>query len=183
MKMKKYILYFLLGALVSGCGENNPSHVLEDVIKENPQLGEVLKRYEADTLKLRAVEFLIENLPYYCSYEGEQVEHYQKQFELYGTGLYTPGEVQDSIRKMYGRINLRKSTVKPDLELPADFLIDNIEWAFKVWNEQPWGKNVSFADFCEYILPYRIEDEPLKPWREKVYNLSLIHISEPTRRS
>lgn len=90
MKMKKYILYFLLGALVSGCGENNPSHVLEDVIKENPQLGEVLKRYEADTLKLRAVEFLIENLPYYCSYEGEQVEHYQKQFELYGTGLYTP---------------------------------------------------------------------------------------------
>lgn len=170
MKMKKYILYFLLGALVSGCGENNPSHVLEDVIKENPQLGEVLKRYEADTLKLRAAEFLIENLPYYCSYEGEQVEHYQKQFELYGTGLYTPGEVQDSIRKMYGRINLRKSTVKPDLELPADFLIDNIEWAFKVWNEQPWGKNVSFADFCEYILPYRIEDEPLKPWREKVYN-------------
>ncbi len=170
MKMKKYILYFLLGALVSGCGENNPSHVLEDVIKENPQLGEVLKRYEADTLKLRAAEFLIENLPYYCSYEGEQVEHYQKQFELYGTGLYTPGEVQDSIRKMYGRINLRKSTVKPDLELPAGFLIDNIEWAFKVWNEQPWGKNVSFADFCEYILPYRIEDEPLKPWREKVYN-------------
>ena len=59
MKMKKYILYFLLGALVSGCGENNPSHVLEDVIKENPQLGEVLKRYEADTLKLRAVEFLM----------------------------------------------------------------------------------------------------------------------------
>ena len=170
MKMKKYILYFLLGALVSGCGENNPSHVLEDVIKENPQLGEVLKRYEADTLKLRAVEFLIENLPYYCSYEGEQVEHYQKQFELYGTGLYTPGEVQDSIRQMYGRINLRKSTVKPDLELPAGFLIDNIEWAFKVWNEQPWGKNVAFADFCEYILPYRIEDEPLKPWREKIYN-------------
>ena len=54
MKMKKYILYFLLGALVSGCGENNPSHVLEDVIKENPQLGEVLKRYEADTLKWRS---------------------------------------------------------------------------------------------------------------------------------
>ena len=63
MKMKKYILYFLLGALVSGCGGNSSSHVLEDVIKENPQLREVLKRYEADTLKLRAAEFLIENLP------------------------------------------------------------------------------------------------------------------------
>lgn len=170
MKMKKYILYFLLAVLVSGCGWNKPSHALEDILKKHLQLKEVLKRYETDTLKLQAAKFLIENLPYYYSYEGEQIEHYRKQFELYGTGLYTPGEVQDSIWKLYGRINLEKPTIKSDVELTSDFLIDNIEWAFKVWKEQPWGKNVSFSDFCEYILPYRIEDESLKPWREKVYN-------------
>ncbi|WP_291529098.1 discoidin domain-containing protein [Bacteroides sp. UBA939] len=168
--MKIYILYLLLGALLSGCGRSYSSHVLEDVIRENPQLQEVLKRYEADTLKLRAAEFLIMNLPYYYSFEGEQVEHYRKQFELFGTGLYTPGEVQDSIRKLYGHINLSSSTFKSDMELTPDFLIDNIEWAFKVREEQPWGKYVPFDDFCEYVLPYRIADEPLKPWREKVYN-------------
>ena len=41
--------------------------------------------------------------------------------------------------------------------------------AFKVWREQPWGKNVSFETFCEYILPYRIEDETLEYWREMYY--------------
>lgn len=49
------------------------------------------------------------------------------------------------------------------------FLVSNIEWAFKVWREQPWGKNVSFEQFCEYIPPYRIGNEELVPWREKLY--------------
>lgn len=40
-------------------------------------------------------------------------------------------------------------------------MVNHIEWAFKVWREQPWGKNVDFETFREYILPYRIGDEPL----------------------
>lgn len=32
------------------------------------------------------------------------------------------------------------------------------------------GENVSFDDFCEYILPYRIGDEDLVYWREDIYN-------------
>lgn len=31
------------------------------------------------------------------------------------------------------------------------------------------GKHVSFADFCEYLLPYRIGDETLTSWRESIY--------------
>ena len=38
-----------------------------------------------------------------------------------------------------------------------------------MWQEQPWGKHVSFADFCEYLLPYRIGDETLTSWRESIY--------------
>ena len=48
-------------------------------------------------------------------------------------------------------------------------LVGNIEWAFKVWREQPWGKNVSFEQFCEYVLPYRVGNEKLEPWRERLY--------------
>ena len=53
-------------------------------------------------------------------------------------------------------------TRKKDIEVvDSAFLVEHIEWAFKVWKEQPWGGNVTFDDFCEYILPYRIGDEPL----------------------
>ena len=35
---------------------------------------------------------------------------------------------------------------------------------------RPWSKYYSFEDFCEYILAYRIEDEPLESWRRKYYD-------------
>ena len=152
-----------------GC-KHEPLLSATEIVKQNPQLGEVLKKYESDTLKRMAAELLIENLSYYYSYEGEQMENYMKVYELFGTGSYSMAEVQDSVGRRYGRIDFGRLKTKPDLEISPEYLIDNIEWAFKVRQEQPWGKNVSFADFCEYVLPYRIKDEPLQSWREKIYN-------------
>lgn len=167
--MRKTILYFLFLLLMAGC-KHEPLLSVTEIVKQNLQLGEVLKKYESDTLKRMAAEFLIENLSYYYSYEGEQMENYMKVYELFGTGTYSLAEVQDSVGKRYGRIDFGRLKTKPDLEISPEYLIDNIEWAFKVRQEQPWGKNVSFADFCEYVLPYRIKDEPLQSWREKIYN-------------
>jgi hypothetical protein len=52
--------------------------------------------------------------------------------------------------------------------ITAEYLIANIDLAFQVWNDKPWGKHISFDTFCEEILPYRIGMEPLENWREKV---------------
>jgi hypothetical protein len=51
--------------------------------------------------------------------------------------------------------------------ITAEYLINNIELSFKVWQERPWGKHIPFEAFCEDILPYRIDTEPLENWREK----------------
>jgi len=48
----------------------------------------------------------------------------------------------------------------------ADFLIRNIDQAFDVWQSHKWALPVTFDDFCEQILPYRIKDEPLSDWRQ-----------------
>lgn len=167
--MKQLILYLWTVVLLVGCTDSERTSVLEKTLSENPSLKLVLQRYETDSLKRRAAEYLIENLPYHGGFQAEQMEPYLKMYELFGTGELTIEEVQDSVRKLYGSVSSRQVQGVSDLTLSSEFLIDNIEWAFKVWNEQPWGKNVSFTDFCEYILPYRLADEPLKPWREKVY--------------
>jgi hypothetical protein len=52
----------------------------------------------------------------------------------------------------------------------GDYMIRNIEFSFKVWQESPWNKNISFEDFCEDILPYRIGNEPIEDWKESYYN-------------
>lgn len=49
--------------------------------------------------------------------------------------------------------------------ITADYLIRNIDQAFVVWKKRPWNKDLSFDDFCELILPYRIGDETLEDWR------------------
>ena len=48
--------------------------------------------------------------------------------------------------------------------ITENFLKENIELAFDSW-KNPWSKDVSFPDFCKYILPYRNVDEELSDWR------------------
>uniref|UniRef100_UPI003216D4A0 transglutaminase domain-containing protein n=1 Tax=uncultured Draconibacterium sp. TaxID=1573823 RepID=UPI003216D4A0 len=49
--------------------------------------------------------------------------------------------------------------------ITADFLIENIDLAFEVW-DYPWCKHLSFEQFCEYILPYRCQSEPISKYRK-----------------
>ena len=48
--------------------------------------------------------------------------------------------------------------------LTADYLIRNIDEAFAVW-DRPWNRHLSFNEFCEWILPYRVSGEVPEEWR------------------
>ena len=175
--MNHSVLFLLvLSFLVCSCKQNN-SPGLDAALKlaENnrPELETVLKHYAldpADSLKYRAACFLIENMPYYGYYEGKSLNNYLPIYEALAKSKQEPQAVQDSFILKYGHFSINQLENKPDIkEIKSNYLINNIEWAFKVWKEQPWGKNVSFNDFCEYILPYKIEDEKPSEWRQKMY--------------
>lgn len=166
--MRKIIVYGML-LVLTGCTRSERI-APEDVIRENPRLEQVLAACGNDSLKRQAARFLIQNLPYYYSYKPHPaLEAHLKTYELYGTGKYSLEAVQDSVRKLFGNRSYTELQSVSDVWADPEILTDNLEWAFKVWREQPWGKKVSFNDFCEYILPYRIKDEPLRRWREEIY--------------
>ena len=185
MKIRKvgyYILFswFVAGTLCLGlypC-KNKDTQTTLDIAMEKAgdnrqELEKVLRHYQqspADSLKYKAACFLIENMPYYSYPVGKQLDNYKTYFNwLRHYRKKTPRQLSDSIRQFFGPIGELEK--KQDIhEIDSAYLCHNIEWAFKVWQEQPWGKHISFATFCEYILPYRIEDEPLKYWREEYYN-------------
>ena len=82
------------------------------------------------------------------------------------------GEEMSAIRdSLWGTMSSEMEVeVKWDVqELDSAYLCENIDMAFKAWREQPWGKNVDFETFCEYILPYRIDDESPVIWRKAYY--------------
>lgn len=181
-KVGYYILFswFVAGSLCLGlysC-KNKDTQTALDIAMEKAgdnrqELEKVLRHYQqspADSLKYKAACFLIENMPYYSYPVGEQLDNYKTYFNwLRHYRKKTPQQLSDSIRQLFGPIGELEK--KQDIhEIDSAYLCHNIEWAFKVWQEQPWGKHISFATFCEYLLPYRIEDEPLKYWREEYYN-------------
>ncbi len=149
---------------------------LELAGENRSELEKVLSRYgksPGDSLKYKAACFLIENMPYYSYYEGELLDNYLTYFHLLNENKkngISPLTLSDSIIGMFGHFSLDYLQQKKDIqEIDSAYLCNNIEWAFKVWQEQPWGKNVSFDDFCEYILPYRIGDEKPEYWRKEFY--------------
>lgn len=168
-----YIWYYAILLLFSACikKDNHLAQALEVAGKNRNELLKVLNYYKNnDSLKYEAARFLIENMPFYGFSEGEELYKYLRYFEAYSKTKKTAQEVIDSIQEVDGIFNKDKLTYKYDIEtVDSFFLVNHIEWAFKVWREQPWGKNIAFNDFCEYILPYRIGDEPLSLWREELY--------------
>lgn len=168
------ILIFICLIILIYFSSCSSSHNKEDtrkmIFEENPGLKGVLELYKEDSLKYQAALFLIDNMVYYQGADSGEMKSMYKAYEIFSTGKYSYQQALDSAAKLCGPPkNIKNVVWKTDLDINPGFLVSNIEWAFKVWTEQPWGKNVSFEQFCEYILPYRIGNEELIPWREKLY--------------
>lgn len=152
---------------------SNPVSHLERALKlagENrPELEKVLKHYsqsQADSLKYKAACFLIENMPLHYSYEGEPVNYYYSEIDKLLNGNYSSSETIDKINSLNsGLVNDESSisTVYDIQSIKTEYLISYIDAAFESRN-YPWNKDVSFEDFCEYVLPYRISNEPIGEW-------------------
>jgi len=129
------------------------------------QLERVLNHYSkkpSDSLKLRAAEFLIINMP------GKYSQEYDAPSEDVMSAHMRFDKIPDRQSRLRAH-GLGEMMIKEDLKhITAQYLINNIESAFAVWEKQPWGKDIPFDIFCEEILPYRVGIEPLENWREKV---------------
>ena len=175
--MKRIAFYFILLATACCWTACRPQQTpleaaLEAAGTNRPELEKVLAHYQGDSLKLRAAAFLIENMPYHYAYSGKELRKYHAYFERFAASAWRgPTFVRDSLLKADGTFcpdSLRKV---PDLQaVKADFLIRHIDFAFRVWRGQPWGRNVAFDDFLEFILPYRVGTEELACWREDIYH-------------
>nr|WP_289750596.1 transglutaminase domain-containing protein [Bacteroides acidifaciens] len=170
------LVIMLIGKVIINSLRKENVTSLETVLQvagENRQeLEKVLRYYKknsSDSLKYKAACFLIENMPFYTYSDGEQLDNYKSYYVWLKTSKgKTPQEIADSVKNVYGP--MKEPSKKRDImEIDSAYLCHNIDWAFKVWQEQPWGKNISFETFCEYLLPYRIGDEPLAYWRETYY--------------
>lgn len=165
----------ILGVLCVSCAlcscSDNEERRLEKVLEmagtNRAELEKVMEHYRGDSLKLRAARFLIENMQYHFSINERFVsgkgESYYPDITRFTGAASVKGHC-DSLMAAGWYIDRR---TEYDIRcVDAEFMIRNIELAFHVW-KKPWASEVSFGDFCKYILPYRSQNDPLSYARER----------------
>jgi len=136
------------------------------------ELEKVIEHFvaEGDSLKLEAAYFLIANMEghSYVTHMLHDTNDVEIEFNVLDYANYESLVIAaDSIEDARGTIDYKKKDLFEDLEnIKADFLINQINLAFKAWRERPWTEYLSFEQFCEFVLPYRGSNEPLEDWRQ-----------------
>lgn len=140
-------------------------------VESDWQVGRRVLAYYAnhsDTLKLKAAEYLINNIGYHYSIRSSSLDRYYSEIaqinEIYS---YPVCRLKyDSLYALYGNVSDRRIVGDKDC-LSYKEIIENIEAAFFDWREGVWARHLSFDEFCEYLLPYRVCNEQYeKDWRE-----------------
>jgi hypothetical protein len=170
---------------------NRLNYALCEAGNNKEELKKVLDYYREDSLKFDAACFLIENMPYHYTSEDVIVDSLYVQYFKKTDSIYTKlfngmtvnsifnytergfDGLKDSLKIEFEKLPIHKPIKGlSDVEkVKADFLIDNIDFSFKLWKESPLLKKMDYEDFKEYILPYRSGDEPLLYKRSELANL------------
>lgn len=161
------VLTMFISLLFSGCATkvDRLEYALEFAGENRRELEEVLEYYSNDSLKYRAACFLIENMPRWYAYDGWQLDTLEVLMRKDREGNLSK---EDKMRwNGFDYHTLNK--IYDSKVITSEYLIENIDLAFQEWKNRPWNRTLSFDDFCELILPYRIGNERLSNWRS-LYN-------------
>ena len=174
------VITFLLCCVPNYLGAQSTSNVGDEVIAQvnqtlvkagsnRSELEKVLAHYRGDDLKYKAACFLIANMDAHYSYASDGINSYYKEMD----SVFSLPIQDDSIYKntyyhasvVNGDLRNKSYKVYDNRVLSSDFLIKEINTAFVMW-KQSWNMDLDFSLFCEYVIPYRITNEPFSSWRK-----------------
>ncbi len=133
---------------------------------------EVIAHYAklGDAEKLRAARFLVSNMRLHSFKDSPLLDKYYAGIEQINKKYKYPACVEqyDRLYEELGR--LADVKVRSDADaLTAAGLIENIDMAFADWRNGLWARHLTFDEFCEYLLPYRVGGEKVSPgWRKRM---------------
>ena len=117
---------------------------------------------EGECLKLKAAQYLIENMPGHYSFDGEILDNYYRYIDSsFSNYSFYYRYYLKTIPLRNTEITAKLSRKDDILNISSDYLITYINNIFKQRERTPWLHEMKFEDFCEYVLPYRIGNEPM----------------------
>ncbi|MBR5707471.1 MAG: hypothetical protein IKX55_07895 [Bacteroidaceae bacterium] len=174
--MNKFALsaVLLTTALTVGCNNNSPiAEVLDSAGSNRKELEAVLDHYRTrdnNPEKLRAAEFLIENMPAHYSYAGTGIyDYYEYAASILANKSLSPEQQRDSLLSITDQKyrDLPNQTVPDAQVIKADFLIQNIDTSYDRWVNCDWARQITFDEYLEWLLPYKATElQEMDAWRD-----------------
>lgn len=178
----RIIIYSFILIICCSCRQSSErlEHAFQAAGDNRAELRKVVDHYSLDprdSLKREAAMFLIENMPGHHTLNGPYLRGLRHKVDS-ATNSFLLGKVILMQPLRDPRI-LRQLRPEPDVEhITAEYLIHNIDEAFRQWTTYPWLEELTFDDFLEYLLPYRIGNEPLDYWRDSLPPRQKEHLQE-----
>lgn len=171
-KVREIVIILLLPFIYMSCNMEEQSYSNERLDlalslsgANRYELEKVIRHYsqfKRDSLSLKAALFLIENMPGHYTLESQYLRLHRQQMDSLYPHISKIEKIIFYTLPIYHNENLSVCDSIEDVNtIKADFLIKHIDNKMKMWKECSWLKNISFQDFCEYLLPYRMSYEPL----------------------
>ena len=158
MRLKNFtFVLFCVACLLASCARNQGSTLNKRQLLRHYTLPE-------DSLKHQAVVFLLDNIGTHTSdipvFTNRRTG---KEVPVDLLSIENIAALLDTLWERNLEIDFR--TV-PDISIiDNDFLLRDIEHAFRLWNKYPWANNVPFDIFLDYLLPYKVFGEEPYDWR------------------
>lgn len=154
-------------SLLYACSDNK----LKDITSGSQTILSYCSDSISSFLKNKATKFLVDNMDAHYSISGEYIDSFYQYmdsiFSLPAQSNTYYRSAYDTAYMHYGeRVMTDMLEINDAVQVTTEMLMKYIEDAFDVWNK-PWNGKYDFEHFCNYVLPYRIDDEPLSDWRTK----------------
>lgn len=181
---KILLLIVLLFFSCKNC-EDKLKNALDISGQNRPELEKVLSHYsqnESDSLKLRAAKFLIENMPGHYTSSGTYINEYIRQIDSLNPNL--PFWVKPYLYQLpiENEPVAEKDRIYDINNITAKYLIDHINYKFKIREIVSWREEIDFDTFCEYILPYRSYTESLNIIDSTIHDNIIDRLSKEMRK-
>lgn len=174
LKPKFFSLLNFLSLLLCSCngtyqGPLNEALTLAEQNRSN--LEAVLHHFSGNDEMREATEWLISNMAGHYTLDGPLYDNYTGYYRMFSEKGKAALPVIDSLATADG-FSASTFQRRDDLRnIRAEYLVHDIELAFKTRDSLPWCANVRDEDFMRHVLPYRIKDERLTAWRDSVLTL------------
>ena len=171
-----FAIFFLVA--FSGCSNDTMSlrYALKASGKNKSELKAVLKHYrtvDKDPQKLKADKYLIANMPGHYSYAdtAKANKFYAVAYDVLTSDKDMFWKRDTILRISSGEFSDMSRNIVPDVEIiSADYLIYSIDYAFTQWRTRPWAQHLSYEEFREYLLPYKVvELQKFDHWRDTLF--------------